>query len=186
MREMEQLWQVRTAGKVESSPVVVDGTAYFGSHDGRVFAVDSATGRVRWAYQTPGRINASASVFGGQVCVYCTAQTKALADFVDRFAALDTKVVAVFPGPASGMEAFREAYRRTYGRGEKPPFELLYDADLALTRALHIEDNIAVPTSLLLDRQGIVRWSHVAKDHADRPSAKQILGRIREMEKQAR
>ena len=124
--------------------------------------------------------------FGGQVCVYCTAQTKALADFVDRFAALDTKVVAVFPGPASGMEAFREAYRRTYGRGEKPPFELLYDADLALTRALHIEDNIAVPTSLLLDRQGIVRWSHVAKDHADRPSAKQILGRIREMEKQAR
>ena len=49
--------------------MVVDGTAYFGSHDGRVFAVDSETGRIRWAYQTPGRINASASVFGGQVCV---------------------------------------------------------------------------------------------------------------------
>jgi antitoxin component YwqK of YwqJK toxin-antitoxin module/peroxiredoxin len=116
--------------------------------------------------------------FGGQVCVYCTAQTKALADFADRFAALDTKVVVVFPGPASGLAAFREAYRRTFGAGEKLPYELLYDTDLTLTRALHIEDNIAVPTSLLLDRKGIIRWCRVAKDHADRPSAQEILAQI--------
>ena len=68
-RNGETLWQVQTAGKVESSPVVVDGTAFFGSHDGRLFAVSSDTGRVRWAYQTGGRINASPSVFGGRVCV---------------------------------------------------------------------------------------------------------------------
>ena len=124
--------------------------------------------------------------FGGQVCVYCTAQTKALADFADRFAVLDTKVVVVFPGPASGLDAFREAYRRTFSPGEKLPFELVYDTDLSLTRALHIEDNMAVPTSLLLDRQGIIRWCHVAKDHADRPSAQDILGRIKELEKRER
>jgi peroxiredoxin len=125
--------------------------------------------------------------FGGQVCVYCTAQTKALADFAERFAALDTKVVVIFPGPASGLAAFREAYRRTFGSGggpgEKVPFELLYDTDLALTRALHIEDNIAVPTSLLLDRKGVVRWCRVAKDYADRPSAQEILARIAELAK---
>ena len=68
-RSGQKLWQVRTAGKVESSPVVVDGLAYFGSHDGRLFAVRSDTGRVRWAYQTGGRINASPAVFGGKVCV---------------------------------------------------------------------------------------------------------------------
>jgi antitoxin component YwqK of YwqJK toxin-antitoxin module/peroxiredoxin len=116
--------------------------------------------------------------FGGQVCVYCTAQTKALAGYADKFAALDTQVVVVFPGPASGMQAFLEAYRRTFGEGAKPPYELLYDADLGLTRALHIEDDIAVPTSILLDRQGIVRWCRVAKDHADRPSAQEVLDRI--------
>jgi outer membrane protein assembly factor BamB len=43
--------------------------AYFGSHDGRVFAVRSDNGRILWAYQTGGRINASPSVFGGKVCV---------------------------------------------------------------------------------------------------------------------
>jgi len=116
--------------------------------------------------------------FGGQVCVYCTAQTKALADFAEQFAALDTEVVVVYPGPASGLSAFLEAYRRTFGAGAKLPYELLYDADLCLTRALHIEDDIAVPTSLLLDRQGIVRWCRVAQDRAERPSAREILGRI--------
>lgn len=116
--------------------------------------------------------------FGGQVCVYCTAQTKALAGYADKFAALDTQVVVVFPGPASGLQAFLEAYRRTFGAGEKLPYALLYDMDLKLTRALHIEDNIAVPTTILLDRQGIVRWCRVAKDYADRPSAREILERI--------
>jgi antitoxin component YwqK of YwqJK toxin-antitoxin module/peroxiredoxin len=116
--------------------------------------------------------------FGGQVCVYCAAQTKGLADYADKFAALETEVVVVYPGPKSGLAAFLEAYRRTFGSDEKLPYKLLYDADLALTRALHIEDNIAVPTSLLLDKQGVIRWSHVAKDYADRPSAQQILAQI--------
>src|SRR6185503_5352221 len=105
-------------------------------------------------------------------------QTKALADQADKFAALDTEVVVVFPGPASGLEAFFEAYRRTFGPGEKPPFKMLYDRDLTLTRALHIEGNIAVPTSIVLDREGIVRWCRVAKDPADRPSAKEILEQL--------
>ncbi len=124
--------------------------------------------------------------FGGQVCVYCTAQTRALAEYADRFAALDTQVVVVFPGPASGLQAFLEAYRRTFGAGEKLPYELLYDADLQLTRALHIEDDIAVPTSILLDREGIVRWCRVAKDRTDRPSAQEILERIRSLSKSPR
>jgi peroxiredoxin len=121
--------------------------------------------------------------FGGQVCVYCTAQTRGLAQFAGEFAAKDTEVFVVFPGPASGLEAFLEAYRRTFGTGEKPPYKLLYDTDLALTRALHIEDNIAVPTSIVLDRKGVVRWCHVAKDHADRPSAQQVLEQIEALPK---
>jgi len=124
--------------------------------------------------------------FGGQVCVYCSAQTKALAGYADKFAALDTQVVVVFPGPASGLQAFREAYRRTFGAQEKLPYELVYDTDLSLTRALAIEDNIALPTSLLLDRQGIIRWCHVGKDHADRPSAQEILERIAALPKPGR
>ena len=83
------LWQVRTAGKVESSPVAVDGLVYFGSHDGRLFAVRAATGSVRWAYRTGGRINASPSVFGGRVCVTTYAGSFVCLDSQDRRRAVD-------------------------------------------------------------------------------------------------
>ena len=39
------VWQLRTNAIVESSPAVVDGVAYFGATDGRLFAVDADTGR---------------------------------------------------------------------------------------------------------------------------------------------
>lgn len=116
--------------------------------------------------------------FGGQVCVYCTAQTKALAKEAARFAALDTDVLVVFPGPSSGLDAFVEAYERTFGKGERPPYTLAYDSDMKLVDALGIVDNIAVPSVLLLDKQGLIRWSHVAKDLSDRPSTAQILKQV--------
>ena len=116
--------------------------------------------------------------FGGQVCVYCTAQLKALGKERARIEALETEVCLVYPGPRSGLDAFLEAWELTYGAGEKPPWSMLYDADLELVDALGIRDNIAVPSCLLLDKQGVVRWSHVGKDHADRPSALEILRRI--------
>ena len=49
---------------------------------------------------------------------------------------------------------------------------------MKLVDGLGIVDNIAVPSVLLLDEAGLVRWSHVAKDLADRPSATQILRQI--------
>lgn len=63
------LWRLLTNAKVESSPVVVDGTVYFGATDGRVFALDARTGRARWAYDTQGRINSSPSVYGNRLCI---------------------------------------------------------------------------------------------------------------------
>src|SRR5262249_10327576 len=61
--------QLRIAAKVESSPVVIGKTAYFGATDGRLFAVNTVSGRIRWAYQTGGRINSSPSVFGRRICI---------------------------------------------------------------------------------------------------------------------
>jgi outer membrane protein assembly factor BamB len=49
--------------------VVVDETAYFGSTEGRLYAVNANRGNVRWAYNTGGRINASPSVFGDRICI---------------------------------------------------------------------------------------------------------------------
>lgn len=62
-------WVVHTADSVTASPAIVDGTAFVGSWDGTFYAVDVATGAVRWtsaidshAPTAFGRIVSSASV----------------------------------------------------------------------------------------------------------------------------
>ncbi len=52
-----------------SSPAVEGGVVYFGSGDGRVYAVDAASGRERWHVQTGDVVHASPAVAGGVVYV---------------------------------------------------------------------------------------------------------------------
>jgi outer membrane protein assembly factor BamB/formylglycine-generating enzyme required for sulfatase activity len=64
-----RLWSFRTGGPVRSSPVVVDGTVYVGSHDGHVYAIDAATGRQKWSHAAGGIVSGSALVAGGVVYI---------------------------------------------------------------------------------------------------------------------
>ena len=48
-----------------SSPTVVAGVVYFGSGDHRVYALDAATGAVRWTYETGNVVHASPAVSDG-------------------------------------------------------------------------------------------------------------------------
>ena len=52
---------------------------------------------------------------------------------------------------------------------------LALDVSLLLVRALGIEDNLARPTSLLIDKQGLVRYAYVGETIADRPSVNDLL-----------
>ena len=52
-----------------SSPAVVQGTVYFGSGDGRVYALDALTGSVRWIFQTGDVVHASPAVANGTVYI---------------------------------------------------------------------------------------------------------------------
>src|SRR5262249_58274121 len=42
------LWRAQTGGPVRSTPALVDGTLYAGSTDGHLYAIDAASGAVRW------------------------------------------------------------------------------------------------------------------------------------------
>lgn len=52
-----------------SSPVYVNGTIVVGAGDGRVYAADAESGRVRWTAKTEGRVRSSPAVAGGSVFV---------------------------------------------------------------------------------------------------------------------
>ena len=63
-------WSYQAKDSLESSPAVVDGTVYVGSMDSNLYAIDLATGNVRWQYQTSGPVEESSPcVRGGVVYV---------------------------------------------------------------------------------------------------------------------
>jgi outer membrane protein assembly factor BamB len=54
---------------IMSSPTLADGTAYWGSGDGRVYAVDPQNGDERWRFDTGGRIRATPAVAEGLLVI---------------------------------------------------------------------------------------------------------------------
>jgi len=63
------------AGPVESSPLLVGRTLYFGSWDRKVHAVDARTGRRRWTFTGDEEINTSAAYWRGTVYIASDAGT---------------------------------------------------------------------------------------------------------------
>ncbi len=45
-------WSYPVKGPINTRPTVADGTVYFGSDDGKVYALDADTGNLRWSYPT--------------------------------------------------------------------------------------------------------------------------------------
>ncbi|WP_336329992.1 outer membrane protein assembly factor BamB family protein [Haloarcula sp. CGMCC 1.2071] len=62
-------WVFETGGDVKSSPTVVDGTVYVGSHDNKLYAVDSVEGGKKWSFKTGGEILSSPMVSDGTVYI---------------------------------------------------------------------------------------------------------------------
>jgi outer membrane protein assembly factor BamB len=64
---MPWAWGHESGDVYTSSPAFADGIVYFGAGDGRVYAVDAATGKEKWHAQTGGRVRASPAVDASQV-----------------------------------------------------------------------------------------------------------------------
>ncbi|HEX7880542.1 MAG TPA: PQQ-binding-like beta-propeller repeat protein [Candidatus Eisenbacteria bacterium] len=65
----EPAWSFATGGPIWSAPTVHDGVVYFGGNDGRIHALDAATGRARWQFQTGGPVVAKPTVTGAYLYV---------------------------------------------------------------------------------------------------------------------
>jgi outer membrane protein assembly factor BamB len=62
----EELWRFR-ARAVESSPLLHQGTLYFGTFDRRLYALDARTGEVRWSFETDDRVKGAPAFWRGLV-----------------------------------------------------------------------------------------------------------------------
>lgn len=60
-------WRAPTQGDVISSPTIAGGVVYIGSGDGRLYALDLATGDRKWMYDAGSAVSSSPAVGGGLV-----------------------------------------------------------------------------------------------------------------------
>ena len=60
-------WKFQTGGEVISSPALAGGVVYVGSNDGRLYAIDEASGVLKWKFATAARITSSPAVVDGVV-----------------------------------------------------------------------------------------------------------------------
>lgn len=62
-------WRFHTGGRVIASPAIVGQTAYVGSTDGKLYAVDLGHGSLRWTFTSGARITSSPAIADGVVYV---------------------------------------------------------------------------------------------------------------------
>lgn len=68
---VERQWWHGTDGGVSSSPVVTEATIYFGTDEGRVFALTAGGGTKKWRTQLPGPVVTSPAAVDGTVYIGC-------------------------------------------------------------------------------------------------------------------
>jgi len=112
--------------------------------------------------------------FLGEVCMYCVAQTKALAKARSKLEAANVEVLVIYPGARENEASFRQLYEEEFGEGP-PPYRVFYDPDLELVTKLGIEGDLASPTTLIIDKQGVVKYAYVGEHRADRPATNTLI-----------
>ncbi|MDX1565977.1 MAG: PQQ-binding-like beta-propeller repeat protein [Phycisphaeraceae bacterium] len=65
-------WSYKTGGPVQSSAVIAHGRAYIGAGDGKLHAINLASGKADWTYETEGDVEAPPLVHGDQIFIGAT------------------------------------------------------------------------------------------------------------------
>ncbi len=119
--------------------------------------------------------------FSGQVCIYCATQTAAIANNYHKFTEAGAEVVIIYPGPTESVPAFVAAVQSL--RKDPPPMPIGLDVSLLLVRGLGVEENLAKPTSLIIDASGKIAYAYIGASMADRPSVEDLLQALRKVVK---
>jgi peroxiredoxin len=110
-------------------------------------------------------------------CPFCTRQFGEYMGKRDEFQATGARVLFVYPGPADGLISHATAL--VADRPLPPSYRILTDPDYALTLAYNLRwdapKETAYPSTFVIDKQGVVAFAHISREHGDRVPAADVL-----------
>jgi len=120
--------------------------------------------------------------YRGYWCPYCVAELTQLNSFAKDFAAMGVKLVAVSSDRVDELRPFK--------RKHAWEITLVADAELAVHRLYNVQQrnfapkrgpfrDLAIPTTILIDRDGRILWIEQAIDFRVRPQAAMVLAKTR-------
>jgi peroxiredoxin len=114
----------------------------------------------------------------GAFCPSCLAQTSSLMAKQREFTSRNAELLVVFPGPSERIGEFlAKATRQTPGEPQRA-FQLLLDSECRACARLGIRDDLAKPSTYILDTGGNLVYAYVGETSTDRPSVKAILAQL--------
>jgi peroxiredoxin len=115
---------------------------------------------------------------GGVFCPSCLAQTSSLMANQHEFAKRGAELLIVFPGPSDRLGEFlQRAKSQTAGEPARS-FRVLLDHECGACARLGIRDDLAKPSTYVLDTRGNLVYAYVGATSTDRPSVKAVLAQI--------
>lgn len=140
------------------------------------------SGRVRFS-----EVNADGQVvvvvlreFPGSQCPACTAQVGDFVNNADKFAAKNTRVLLVYPGPVSQLDKRAEEF--LHGTQLPAPLTFLLDPGYQFTNAYGLRWNApretAYPSTLIIDKTGKIKFVKISNTHRGRSTAAEVLAAL--------
>lgn len=121
--------------------------------------------------------------YPGYQCRLCSKQVGAMANRAKAIAAETSRVILVYPGPASMLDEHAEEFM---GQRTLPsPLVVVRDPDMKMIDAWGLRWNApretAYPATFVIDGDGKVVWKMISDSHAGRSSAEDVIQALKKI-----
>ena len=118
----------------------------------------------------------------GAICPFCSTQMSQIARYYDKISKLGADVIVIFPVATKEQfdhwQDLRSSVMRQVPETTELPFTIVIDLQLEVVNKLGIRDELSLPATFIVDPKGIVRFSYIGQDPADRPSIETLLQQL--------
>ncbi len=119
--------------------------------------------------------------FPGYQCPYCVKQVHDFAVHASEFAAKNTRVLLVYPGPPADLDQHAKEFLEKQA-GLPSNIVLVTDPDYKVTNLYGLRwdapHETAYPSTFILDKQGKIVFEKISDSHGDRLSAQDALDHL--------